>query len=183
MKEYIPIIADVSSIVLSVTALFFTYRVFKRENTINNENFIYQKKFDSHNALFVYCIEYMDSAEQVGGWLKQIQKEDTPFSRNEHKKYLEMFVKIENGLEIELLKHTLIIPEHILKQYHEFLYGPSPWNDLDNIEKWDLMTDHFYTKLEHIHQLVSEDLHIQKLNTNMISRFGTSRKNKLATKP
>lgn len=169
-------------IILSIIALFFTWRMFKRENTLNNENFMYQKKFDSHNKLFTYGVEYMKSVELVAGWLNQIKKENSKYAKDEHQKALTSFVKIENGLEEELLKHSLILPENILSEYHNFLYGPSPWHDLDDLENWNAMIDYYYKKLETIHQMVSEDLHIKKLNSNLIYRFGKSKKEKLLFK-
>jgi len=175
MTEFIPLIVDISSIMFSVTALYFTWRIYSRENTINNENFIYQKKFDSHNKLFVFAVEYLNKAEDIFILLKSLAKKETEYAKNELDNTFDSFDLLEERLELELFKHSLILPEKVLDEYLSLINDKSPWSDITNVQNWNDLIKHCYDKLDNIHEATTKDLHIHELSRKMVSRMGKSK--------
>jgi len=174
MREVIPSIVDISSIMFSVIALYFTWRVYRRENTINHENFVYQKKFDSHNKLFTIAVEYLNTAEDIFALLKSLTKKETEYAKNEFDKAIDRFDLLEERLELELFSHSLILPEKILDEYFLLINNKSPWIDVTNVQNWNDLIKDCYDKLDNIHEAITKDLHIQELINKMVSRMGKS---------
>lgn len=175
-QDYINLISVTPGILFAGIALFFTWRVYKRENTINNENFVYQKKYDAYEKLFSLGVEYVTAAENVRAWLKIMQKKKTEFNEEEFEKSEERFEAIEDSLELEFMRTTMVLPENVLDAFSDLIYIMEPWNDSENLETWKKNIDFYYKQLDKIHILITKDLHLKVLNDGIFGRLNKEKK-------
>lgn len=176
VQDYISLISITSGVVLTAVALLYTRQSHKRENTINNENFIYQKKYDTCEKLFSLGVEYINAAENVREWLKIMQKKKTEFNEEEFDKKEEEFDKIEEQFEIEFMKAAIILPEKIMDAFGDLVYTMNTWEETENLEAWKKNIDVYYKQLDKVHSLVVKDLHLKVLNDGISVRINKDKK-------
>lgn len=137
IQEYLSFISTVLGITFGAIAIFFTWRVYKRENTINNENYIYQKKFDAYERLFSQAVEYLDKAENVLVQLEQLSKSNDDYNNDEYDKAEENFETAEEILELEFQKLVFVLPEGIANILEDLIYKKKSWKAIENAGTWE----------------------------------------------
>jgi hypothetical protein len=106
LYNILQIVVQILSAAISSFLLFTTWKIYKRENTINNENFLFQKKYESHKLLFELAVEYLDLAEDAQSKLTVLQKSNSESLKNDFNATVDKFDALEDKLQLELYKHN-----------------------------------------------------------------------------
>lgn len=175
-QDNLNIILAIPGIVFAATAVYLTWRVYKRENTLNNENYIYQKKYEVYENLFSLAVEYLTAAEDVRISLKMYKKNNPVIDKKEFNEKTEIFEKIEERLELAILKAAMLVSGKVLNGLSDFLFKAEPWNEPENIQAWDKNINFYYYQIEQIQILISKDLHLKELSDGIFNRLNKEQK-------
>ena len=178
IQEYITIITSVVGIIISTLVLFVSLKIYKRENTINNENFIYQKKYDTCEKLFSYAVRYITAAENIQVMLSRPNRE-LSVDEEELDKREDIFTGIEEEFEVEYFKAIMILPENVMNAFEDLIYKADAWADIESYQAWEKNIKFYYTQLDKIDKLIKRDLHLKELNQGIYTRLGKGTKSRI----
>ena len=180
-QDYLNIASISSGIFFTCFALFVSWKTHKRENTIINENFVYQKKYEACEKMFSLGVEYLTAAENVRACLSSMLKKKTEYIEHELDKRQEEFEKIEEEFELEFMKVIMILPENVINAFSDLIYKMNPWESIEDLEAWKKNINFYYKQLDEIHILVMKDLHLKELNDGIFARLNKEKKNRIPT--
>jgi hypothetical protein len=173
-QDYLGALSETASAAFSCVALYFTWRVYRRENTLNNEDFIYQKKHETYEKLFSSSLELVNAAENALACLRVYKSKNTEFSEEEYFDAIDKYGDLEEQAGIDFMKNSIVIPRSIIDEFVSLL-DRSIWKDQEDEKKWDELINYYTDKLDKIRLKVKKDLHMATLNNGLFRRLNNGK--------
>lgn len=167
-----PILISCISAVAAVTAVVFTYKNYKRQNTFENENHFFKYKIEQYQQLVTMAYKLLDVYQEIGEEGEYQLEHEGP-SQSDLDELADEIDERTDEFRKSLNKFTLFMPQDILNKlevFYDNLYNQVDKEEID-FKKIGKYIDPFHDELESIVNLMRKDIGIEVLNHKLSKRI------------
>lgn len=176
-QSFFAISSGIISMITALGALFISYKVYRRQKTLENENHFFRYKMEQYHIIIqsatdlhnLYYNAFLEMKEELN---------ETFISKEAINNLANSIDDKTDEFRLILSKHCAFIPEGVVKKlddYYNHLYDESEILEADNIKVENLTSiiehlDKYEDDLQEIINLMRKDLGIEAIDIRLKNR-------------